>query len=45
MEEVPAIFKWTEIFVGPISFIIKSVGMPVHCNDVVLQLPRNERMS
>jgi hypothetical protein len=32
--EIPAILNGTEIFVDPISYVITSVGSPVHCNDV-----------
>jgi hypothetical protein len=35
MEEIPVIVNGTEAFVDPISYVIKSAGSPVHCNDVV----------
>jgi hypothetical protein len=34
MEEIPALFNGTEVFVDPISHVIKTVGLPVHCNDI-----------
>jgi hypothetical protein len=33
-EEVPVLFNGTQMFVDPISYVIKSAGSPVHCNDV-----------
>jgi hypothetical protein len=33
-EEIPVLHNGTEIFVDPISYVIKSTGSPVHCNDV-----------
>jgi hypothetical protein len=50
-EEIPVTVNGTDAFVDPISYMIKSAGSPIHCNDVapprykvggqmVLQLPR-----
>jgi hypothetical protein len=36
MEEVSAIYSGMEMFVDPNSNIIKSVGAPVHCNNMAL---------
>jgi hypothetical protein len=33
-EEIPETINGTEAFVDPISYVIKSAGSPVHCNDV-----------
>jgi hypothetical protein len=33
-EEIPALLNSTEIFVDPISYVIKLAGSPVHCNDI-----------
>ncbi len=33
-EEIPVMLNGTEVFVDPISFVIKSAGSPVHCNDI-----------
>ncbi len=33
-EEVPAIYNVTEVFLNNMSYVIKTVGSPVHCNDV-----------
>ncbi len=33
-EEIPATVNGTDAFVNPISYVIKSVGSPIHCNDV-----------
>ncbi len=52
-EEIPVTFNGTDAFVDPISYVFKSAGSPIHCNDVappqvqgrrevVLQLPRAE---
>jgi hypothetical protein len=48
-EEIPISVNGTDAFVDPISYVIKSAGSPIHCNDVapkvqgwrqvVLQLP------
>ncbi len=32
--EIPAILNGTNVFVDPISFVIKAVAAPVRCNDV-----------
>jgi hypothetical protein len=34
MEEIPAMVNGTDAFVDPISYVIKSAGSPIHCNDV-----------
>jgi hypothetical protein len=34
-EEIPVTLNGTEAFVDPISYVIKSAGSPVHCNDIV----------
>ncbi len=34
MEEIPVTINRTEAFVDPISYVIKSAGSPVHCNDI-----------
>jgi hypothetical protein len=50
-EEIPVTVNGTDAFVDPISYVIKSAGSPIHCNNVappevqgggqvVLQLPR-----
>jgi hypothetical protein len=33
-EEIPVTFNGTEAFVDPISYVLKSAGSPIHCNDV-----------
>jgi hypothetical protein len=33
-EEIPVMLNRTEVFVDPISYVIKSAGSPVHCNDI-----------
>ncbi len=33
-EEIPMPVKGTDAFVDPISYVIKSAGSPIHCNDV-----------
>jgi hypothetical protein len=33
-EEIPILSNGTEVFVDPISYVIKSAGSPVHCNDI-----------
>jgi hypothetical protein len=33
-EEIPITVNATEAFVDPISYVIKSAGSPIHCNDV-----------
>ncbi len=33
-EEIPVTVNGTKAFVDPISYVIKSAGSPVHCNDV-----------
>jgi hypothetical protein len=33
-EEMPVTLNSTEAFVDPISYVIKSAGSPVHCNDI-----------
>jgi hypothetical protein len=33
-EEIPSTLNGIEAFVDPISYVIKSVGSPVHCNDI-----------
>jgi hypothetical protein len=34
LEEIPALFNGTEIFIDPISYFITLAGSPVHCNDI-----------
>jgi hypothetical protein len=33
-EEIPVSVNGTDAFVDPISYVIKSAGSPIHCNDV-----------
>ncbi len=33
-EEIPETVNGTDAFVDPISYVIKSAGSPIHCNDV-----------
>jgi hypothetical protein len=33
-EEIPVTVDGTDTFVDPISYVIKSAGSPIHCNDV-----------
>ncbi len=33
-EEIPVTINGTEAFVDPFSYVIKSAGSPVHCNDI-----------
>ncbi len=33
-EEVPVLYNGVEVFVDPISYMIKTAGSPVHCNDI-----------
>ncbi len=33
-EEIPVTENGTDAFVDPISYVIKSVGSPIHCNEV-----------
>jgi hypothetical protein len=33
-EEIPVSVNCTDAFVDPISYVIKSAGSPIHCNDV-----------
>jgi hypothetical protein len=33
-EEIPALSNGTEVFVDPISCVIKTARSPVHCNDI-----------
>jgi hypothetical protein len=33
-EEIPVAINGTDAFVDPISYVIKSAGSPIHCNDV-----------
>ncbi len=33
-EEIPVTINGTDAFVDPISYVIKSAGSPIHCNDV-----------
>jgi hypothetical protein len=33
-EKIPVTVNGTDAFVDPISFVIKSAGSPIHCNDV-----------
>jgi hypothetical protein len=35
-EEIHALSNRTEVFVDPISYVIKTAGSPVHCNDIAL---------
>ncbi len=35
-EEIPIMVNGTEAFMDPISYVIKIVGSPIHCNDVAL---------
>jgi hypothetical protein len=35
-EEIPISVNSTDGFVDPISYVIKSAGLPIHCNDVAL---------
>jgi hypothetical protein len=53
--EIPVTFNDTEVFVDPISLVIKTAAAPVRCNDIappkmetggkmVLQLPRLARL-
>ncbi len=55
-EEIPMTVNETDAFVDPISYVIKSAGSPIHCNDVappavqgrgqvILQLPRAQGVS
>ncbi len=39
-EEIPVTVNGTDAFVDPISYVIKSAGSPIHCNDVA---PRGTR--
>jgi hypothetical protein len=39
-EEIPVTVNGTDAFVDPISYMIKSAGSPIHCNDVA---PRGTR--
>ncbi len=32
--EIPVTVDGTEAFIDPISYVIKSAGSPIHCNDV-----------
>ncbi len=34
MEEIPMMVNGTDALVDPISYVIKSAGSPIHCNDV-----------
>jgi hypothetical protein len=34
MEEIPIMVNGAEAFMDPISYVIKSVGSLIHCNDV-----------
>jgi hypothetical protein len=34
MEEIPVTINGTDAFVDPTSYVIKSAGSPIHCNDV-----------
>jgi hypothetical protein len=36
-EEIPVTVNGTDAFVDPISYVIKSAGSPIHCNDVAPQ--------
>ncbi len=40
MEEIPALSNGMEVFVNPISYVIKTAGSPVNCNDIAP--PRNK---
>ncbi len=33
-EEIPVTVNGMDTFVDPISYVIKSAGSPIHCNDV-----------
>jgi hypothetical protein len=33
-EEIPELSNGTEVFVDPISYVIKTAESPVHCNDI-----------
>jgi hypothetical protein len=33
-EEIPVTVNGTDAFVDPISYVIKSAGSPIHCNNV-----------
>jgi hypothetical protein len=33
-EEIPVTINGTEVFVDPISYVIKIAGSPIHCNDI-----------
>ncbi len=33
-EEIPVTVNGTDAFLDPISYVIKSAGSPIHCNDV-----------
>ncbi len=33
-EEIPVTVNGTDAFMDPISYVIKSTGSPIHCNDV-----------
>ncbi len=33
-EEIPVTINGTDTFVDPISYVLKSAGSPIHCNDV-----------
>jgi hypothetical protein len=33
-EEIPVVLNGTDVFVDPISYVIKSARSPVHCNDI-----------
>jgi hypothetical protein len=33
-EEIPALSDGTEVFIDPISYVIKTTRSPVHCNDI-----------
>ncbi len=39
-EEIPVTFNGTDAFVDPISYVLKSAGSPIHCNDVAPQAPQ-----
>jgi hypothetical protein len=34
MKEKPVMLNRTEVFIDPISYVIKSACSPVHCNDI-----------
>ncbi len=36
IDEIPALSNGTEVFVDPISYVIKTPGSSVHCNDIAL---------